>query len=506
MTGAGGPVPTTTRTDDQEGGAPLGVRRSRHSALRPVRGRWAAILSAAVVVIGAGLIDAAVPVSSAPPGPGPGDGVPVAPADAYSSSAFCSAGTGTAANSTIYLTNSTPNLVAGVMTSIGPAGSGGVVPTVHRRVAVPPFGTGAVNPSAGLPAGGNSSSFVFAGGGMAVSQIVSGPNGWSTAPCASQASPRWAFAGGSTADGNSLTLSLFNPGASEAAVNISFLTGSGLITPQAYQGLAVPAGQMVVENVGDFVQNAADIATLVTAQSGDLVSTEFQQWSSGPSAGVSLRLGAPALSTVWRFAQTTITPGSRVSFYLANPTADPIGATIGLGLSSGSVVPRHLVLGPLSISVFTASGTAGVPQQVPFSVTITSSAPIVAGRSVQAATGAPLPVWGSSSATATVADRWLVPAPGVAAAPGTANATIDSLAVANPGPDAAEVTVSFLGGSRPTAMVMVAPGRLAVLGSRQVGGLSVLSVSSSRPVYVEEDSRPAGAPGVVSSSGFPLAG
>jgi hypothetical protein len=474
--------------------------------LRPVRGRWAVILSAVVVVIGAALVDATAPVSSAPPGPGPGDGVPVAPADAYSSSAFCSAGTGTAANSTIYLTNSTPNPMTGIMTSIGPASSSGAVPTVHRTVEVPPFGTGAVNPSTGLPAGDNSSSFVFAGGGMAVSQVVSGPNGWSTAPCASQGSPRWAFAGGSTSAGNSLALSLFNPAASEAAVNISFLTSSGLVAPQAYQGLAIPAGQMVVENVGDFVQNASDIATLVTAQSGDLVSTEFQQWSSGPSAGVSLRLGAPALSTIWRFAQTTITRGSKASFYLANPTANTIDATIGLGLSSGSVVPRHLVLGPLSISVFTASATAGVPQLVPFSVTITSSAPIVAGRSVQAATGSALPVWGSSSATATVADRWLVPGPGVPAAPGTANATIDSLAVANPGPDAARVTVSVLGARHPTAMVVVAPGGLTVLGPYQVGGLSVLSVSSSRPVFVEEDSGPTGAPGVVSSAGFPFVG
>jgi len=506
MTGAGGPVPGTAGTDVPDGSALSAVRRSRHSALRPVRGRWAAILSVAVVVIGAALIDAAFPVSSAPPGPGPGDGVPVAPVDAYSSSAFCSVGTGTAAGSTIYLTNSTPDPVTGVMTSIGPASTSGVVPTVRRRVDVPPFATGAVDPSAGLPAGSNSTSFVFAGGGMAVSQVVSGPNGWSTAPCASQASPRWAFAGGSTSAGNTLALSLFNPTASEAAVNISFLTSSGLITPQAYQGLAIPAGQMVVENVGDFVQNAADIATLVTTQSGDLVSTEFQQWSSGPTAGVSIRLGAPALSTTWRFAQTTITPGSNASFYLANPTGNPIVATIGLGLSSGSVVPRNLVIGPLSVSAFTASGSADVPQDVPFSVTVTSSAPIVVGRSVQAATGGALPVWGSSSATATVADRWLVPAPGVAGAPGTAGATIDSLAVANPGPDAARVTVSLLGGRRPTAVVMIAPGGLAVLGPHQVGGLSVLSVSASRPVYVEEDSGPTGAPGVVSSAGFPFVG
>jgi hypothetical protein len=301
-----------------------------------------------------------------------------------------------------------------------------------------------------------------------------------------------------------LTLNLFNPAASEASVNISFITESGLITPQAYQGLTIPAGRMVTENVGDFVQNASDIATLVTAQSGALVSTEFQQWSSGATGGVSLRLGAPALSTTWRFAQTTTTLGSTVNFYLANPTNAPVTATIALGLASGSVVPRSLVLGPLSISVFAASGAPGVPQQVPYSVTISSSAPIVAGRSVHAPNGATPPVWGSTSGTVTVADRWLVPGPGVANAPGTPNATIESLAVANPGPVAAKVTVAVLGGARPVAMFTLAPNEVVVLGSKQVGGLSVLSVSSSQPVNVEEDSGPSGAPGVVSSTGFPF--
>ncbi len=79
------PGPTTTS-----------LRRPRH-ALRPVRGRWTAIVSVVVVVIGVAVIDAVVPVSSATPPPVSGDGVPVAPAGAYSSSAFCSAGIGTVA-------------------------------------------------------------------------------------------------------------------------------------------------------------------------------------------------------------------------------------------------------------------------------------------------------------------------------------------------------------------------------------------------------------------------
>jgi hypothetical protein len=506
VTDADGPGPEALEGGNRGPNRSPHPRWPRRTSLGPLRGRWAVILPVVVVLVGGAVIDGLFPVSSAAPVPATGDGVVMAPPDAHSASAFCAAGTGTAANTTIYLTNSTTRSVSGAMTSIGPATSSGTVPTVRRSVVAPPLGTIAVNPASGLPPGSSSSSFAFAGGGVAVSQVVGGPNGWSTAPCAAQPSSRWAFAGGSTMPGYALTLSLFNPAASDASVNISFFTSSGLIAPQAYQGLTVPAGQMVAENVGDFVQNASDIATLVTAQSGTVVSTEFQQLSSGSSGGLSLRLGAPALSTVWRFAQTTNTSGSTVTFYLANPTSAPVTATIAFGLSSGSVEPRHLVVGPLSESAFVASGTTGVPQQVPYSVTVTASAPIVAGRSIQAASTASQPVFGSSSGTVTAADRWLVPGPGVPEAPGTAGARVESLAVANPGPSVAMVTVAVLGGAHPVSMFAVAPGEVAVLGPKQVGGLPVLTVSSSQPVNVEEDSGPTGAPGVVSSTGFPFVG
>jgi hypothetical protein len=361
-----------------------------------------------------------------------------------------------------------------------------------------------VNPATGMPAGSTASSFTFAGGGVVASELVSGPGGWSTAPCASQLSPHWAFAGGSTASGNTLTLSLFNPAATDSVVNVTFLTPSGLVTPQAYQGLAIPPGGLVEENVGDFVQNDAAIATLVTAESGALVSTEFQQWSSAATAGVSLRLGAPDLSTTWRLAQTTVASGSTVDLYLANPGSTAGTATLAVGLSEGSVVPRRVVLPPQSIVTLSTSGTAHLPQQVPFALTITSTVPIVAGRSVQAAPTATAPTWGSSSATVTVAGRWLVPAAGTPGDPGTADAGVVSLAVANPGGSEARVQVFRLKGSRPVATFDVAPGRIAVLGPTQVTGLVPMVVSSSRPVDVEEDSGPSGAPGVVSSTGFPF--
>jgi hypothetical protein len=316
----------------------------------------------------------------------------------------------------------------------------------------------------------------------------------------------WAFSGGSTTPGNTLRLALFNPAAPAATVNISFLTATGPVTPQAYQGLVIPPGRLVVENVGQFVQRASDVATFVTSQAGGLVSSEFQQSTSGGAMGLSLRLGSPGLSKVWRFPQTTDGQASTVTFHLANPAAQAVTATVSFGLSSGSVTPRRLSIPPLSVVDFVASATAGLPHSVPFAVSVDASAPIVVGRSVFAGNGAAPPTWGSSSGTVTLATHWLVPGPGVTHAPATAHAAAKSLAVANPGPTTAHVQVVRLGGSHVVARFGVAPGRLVVLGAKLVGDLATYSVMSSVPVGVEEDSRPSGASGVVSSTGFPFTG
>jgi hypothetical protein len=251
------------------------VRPERRAPVEPVRRRTPVIVAVIATIVVVGAIAATVGTPAPAAAPSLADAVTVAPADAYSSSAFCTAGTGTAANSTIYLTNTNPTPVAAVMTAVGPAVAGGAVPTVHRTVNVPALGTTDVDPADGLPSGSNASSFTFAGGGVTASQIVSGANGWTTAPCASTVASTWSFAGGATTSGNTLTLSLYNPTATEAVVNVSFLTEKGPLTPPKYQGLEVPAGQLVEENVGDYVQGSSTIATFVVAQAGSLVSSEF---------------------------------------------------------------------------------------------------------------------------------------------------------------------------------------------------------------------------------------
>jgi hypothetical protein len=455
----------------------------------------ALVVASVVVVVAA--VALAVPVPGAAPAPPGTDGVGIAPASARSSSAFCTTGAGSAAASTVYLTNTTAHTVIGSMATV--SASGGAASPVRRRVAIPPLGTAAVDPALGMPSGSTASSFAFAGGGVSADQVVAGPGGWSMAPCASSVSSSWAFAGGSTAAGDTLSLALFNPGASSATVNISFLTARGLLAPQPYQGLFVAAGQLVVENVGDYVQDMSAFATVVSAESGVLVSDELQQVA---GSGLSLRLGSPDLSTTWQFAQNTSVVGSTVAFDLANPGSSPVTASLSVGLPNATVMPKSVVVPPQSNVSFDASTAPGWPLRTSYFLSVQASGPIVVARSVVASSTAAPPRWGSSSGTTAVSAAWLVPGPGVPGAPGIAGATTRSLAVADPGNTPASVVVGALGG-RQLAAFTVAPGALVVLGPRVVGGLAVLTVTSSQPVSVEADRGPTGAPGVVSFNGFP---
>jgi Family of unknown function (DUF5719) len=483
------------------GGEPRPPRPARRHARPPVRGRWAVAISLATVVVVVGVVAVAVPVPGAAPPPAGSDGIGLAPADAQSSSAFCTAGAGTSIASTIYLTNTTAHPVAASMTTVA-ASTGGPAASVQRLVTVPPLGTAAVDPGQGMAAGSTATSFAFVGGGVSADQVVAGPSGWSMAPCASELSSEWAFAGGSTTTGDSLALALFNPSASPASVNLTFLTAHGVMTPQPYQGVLVGAGKLVVENVGDYVQDVPAIATIVSAESGAVVSDELQQTT---SSGLSLRLGSPDLSSTWQFAQNTVLAGSSLAFDLANPGATPVTATLSAGLPAATVMPKSVEVPPQSIVVFHASSAPGWPVGTPYSVSVRSSGPIVVGRAVNAAPGALSPTWGSSSGTTAVSDQWWVPGPGVPGAPGVAGATTRSLAVSDPGSAPVQVVVEKLGGGQVAAFT-VAPGALRVLGQGTVGGLRVFRVTASAPVSVEADSGPNGAPGIVAFNGFPSSG
>ena len=129
---------------------------------------------------------------------------------------------------------------------------------------------------------------VLDGGGVAVSQSVQSPLGWSMAPCAPSTATDWYFAHGATSQGGGLVLSLFNPAATDAVVNVSLVSSTaGYLAPAAYQGVDIAPGSLVTENIGDHAPDDDAIATEVSTLSGAVVATELESVGHRRRAGAS---------------------------------------------------------------------------------------------------------------------------------------------------------------------------------------------------------------------------
>ena len=504
-----GPDPVPDPSGDPVRLEPTEVRSRvarRRESLRPVRGRTAAVVGVAVVVLGVGLVSALAPTPAAPSMPTASDGVSVAPVDARTSSFFCTTGAGVDAGSggsyTVVLTNTTAVAATGVETSV--AASGGN--PVQVPVAVPADGSALVGRPAGLPAGASATTFAFTGGGVTGTAVVASPHGWSTAPCATQVSAQWDFAGGSTSSGL-LDLSLYDPTAAPTVVDVSFLTAGGtVIEPQAYQGLSLSPGQVAVEGLGAYVQQQPVVATLVQATSGALVATELDQLASSSGSGLALLAGTPGQSDTWRFAQTTVVAGGRVVLDIANPGDGPVTADVSAALAGATVVPHQLTVPGRTVLPFALSSVAGWPLGTPYALTVSASGPVIVGRSVLAPSGAAAPQAGVVGGTSTLATTWLVVGPGVPGHPSVAGATVTHVAVENPGTGPVDVTVRRLEGGAAVATTTVPAGGMVLFGHGVVVGLQPLVVTATGPVALLADGAPTGAPGVVSWSGFALTG
>jgi hypothetical protein len=465
------------------------------------------ILGILAVIVGIGVADGgAGPVGGATTAV---SSVAVPRAGAESSAWFCVGGTATGGDgqATMLLTNPTPRPVTGTVTTVSTNSA-----PVAMTVPVPARTQTAVAPAPGSPGGSMASTVVFNGGGIGVSQVLSGPLGFTNAPCASTTAGHWYFADGSTAAGDTLTLSLFNPTNTVAVVDVSFVVSTGLLAPPAYQGIDVPADTLVTQNIGDHVQNNPHVATVVTSLSGAVVAAELGAVGPAGSGGPSVVLGATTPSTTWSFAQNTdVTSGSTV-FHVFNPSDRSARVMVKIGLEQGQAEPVVMNVPAGSVSTLDTATLARLPVDVPFAMTFDSGGGdsgggvgIVVDREVISPAGAPAPEVGEVAGVAGGALQWLLPAE---YSPSTG---VSTLAVMDLNRSPVTVTLSTLSPDglvavpglkgvrvRPGAPLVVTPGPGAAVGTEP------MEIVSSGPVAVELDAVPVGSPGVVVSPALPL--
>lgn len=441
-----------------------------------------------------------------------------APVGAESSSWYCAAGTGTpvsAAAGTLYMVNVGPHAVTGKMTVVNETGDSGTLP-----VSVPAGGEITAVPGDVVHGNWLSSTVALDGGGVTVSELVDGSQGWAEDPCASTTSPSWYFASGSTGNGSTLYVSLFNPTTTVAVVDLTFVTPDGLSMPPPFEGLVLAPGRLVVAGVASYVQDQPSVSTIVQARSGRVVAEELEEHAVGGVSGLSLRLGAPAPEPRWILPRTVDVTGGMAEMVVLNPSSVPQRVAVHIELPSGPVAPYVHELPARTTWTLVTSRLIRIPLSTDYAVTVTSSGGpgVVVDRVTQSSSAGVVPQWGAVSAAPGVAatvpsERWVVPTavpPSSISVPETRVGPL-ALALENPGRRAVSVSILEVapGGHHRfghVPVLRIPPGSFTVVEPTTLKPASShpLFLRSNGPLVAMEDGSPAGVAGVVSLAAIPL--
>lgn len=482
-------------------------------AHHPVQ-RWR-ILAFVVVVVGGVGIAAAVRGTPPPPAAPAGPVALVAAPDAESSAWYCagqSTPTGPAVGS-VMLTNTTSRPATAAITAVTDAGS-----SAHGAATVPAHQT--VVPSLPAVSSGSweSETVVVDGGGVAVSQAVHGPLGWSQSPCVSTTSSHWYFPSGSTAASNQLDVALLNPTSTPVVVDLSFVTPTGVVHPIDDQGIVLQSGQLVSESVASVVQEVSAVSTVVSARTGRVVAFELERMVGGGAAtgGLALLTGAATPQAGWSIpAAREVAQGSS-EIDVLNPGSTPESVTVKLRLPSGPLAPLTSQVAPRSTWVLQTSAETRIPDGVTYSVTVAAigGPGVVVGRFVAVPAPAASPQAGMALAVdgltaGSATGQWVVPPPGTSAQLPVAGAAPALLALLNTS-DGTETYRAFT--ASPSGGHMLATGTLPAGATALVSGspltaagLDPIMVQSNGSMAVSEDVGPAGGVGVVTMPGISLA-
>ena len=320
-------------------------------------------------------------------------------------------------------------------------------------------------------------------------QVSDPVSGSGAARCSRVASTRWYFPEGSSALGFDERLLLYNPFPDEAVAAVTFLTPTGDITrARLAQGIAVPAGEVRVVKINEFVPPQNTLGTVVEMNRGRVVAWRASLIDPDKQpAGMQFTLGARATAPIWYLPAGSVESGIDERITLMNPHRDEAVVSISLVTAEGTVQPPKLVevrVAPETTNRVVLSEVVGRGQQdmggAGAIVRSMNDVGVIAERTLWYDLPAVSGV--SSEIGAAVArDRWIV-------GPALLKATTDTLLILNPGPESTRVDVALLTEgrvARPGSLrnVMVKAGTRRRIELRD--GTGVVLVTADQPVVAE---------------------
>ena len=303
----------------------------------------------------------------------------------------------------------------------GPVLDGEAGPDRAARLPSPLVGT--VSALVEFTEGTGSAASAFSGGGLLAGDLCSGA-----------VPPVWHLPGGSTLDGEKLTLRLFNPFTVDARVDLWALSEMGAEASEELGGLSVPARKTRVVDLEEILPGREALSILVLPSAGAVIPAMI--WDTGADAAVWPGAGA---SEAWEFPVAAV-EGLAAELVLTNGSSLGVNFLVEVFDEAGALFDpiEGFIEGPgqarLDLSEISSPG---------FGLLVTGDGPFgaaVRGRSETAAAAVP----GSPVNAA----AWLIPGPGSVAADAR-------LRLLNTGVTAFEVSYTLLtpsGAGRPVSL------------------------------------------------------
>jgi len=434
----------------------------------------------------------------------PVDGPTIASSQATSSAWYCAEGTSTVdgrAGETVIVGNLEPHSID-IATTVMP---GGDARPKTQRVRLVAYEQRRISVSDLLRVPEPGVVVEVFGGRAVVEHEIQSREDVAVGPCSRAAARIWYFADGSTDRGAEDWLVLFNPFGTDAIVDVSLLTDSGLQGPDAVQALVVPRRSRVSVALHDLARRQSALAVAVHARTGRIVAERSARFDGTDTRkGIALTLGATGSARRWRFPVGDGQEGAAQSVSIANFTDRSAEVSVRVRLDGVTKLPAKDVtvaanrVVRVDVGVKATSGSG-------YAVDLRSKrgSGFVAGAFGAWATPAPVTGVMTSTGTVSVDRRWAF---AVGRLDRSGDTSIDALNVGD-----APITVqlyAYTAGDpdSPASAPAIAlpPGERAVfsLGERSVDPDQVIVVGADGPIVV---GREIFGPGVSVAPGVPLA-
>lgn len=157
------------------------------------------------------------------------------------------------------------------------------------------------------------------GGRVLVEEGIATSQAFESAPCATRASSHWYFAAGSTPRGVQQWLIVTNPYASDAKIDVTLRTSSGVRKPDDLQAMDIARRSRTVIAVHDYAVRQDRVAVEVDAEIGTVVASQVSVFTSDAgNPGVAQTIGSPAPASEWMLPGGTATRDASTYVAIAN--------------------------------------------------------------------------------------------------------------------------------------------------------------------------------------------